>query len=202
MMGSKGEHEENMTNETTDARVAELHKEIINMQKAFDVLNQELEKWKYFAQRDEMTEVLNKREGMRLLQKEIEIARAMKKSLSICFVDIDELKKVNDCYGHVAGDNLIIDTARIIKQSIRKYDNVFRFGGDEFVIIFPDTSFQAAEEVWCRIERSIMLFNQQATRYTIKVSHGICEYPSDTELSLTQYLAMADIEMYERKKMK
>jgi len=182
-----------------DVRLQQLNNELLIIKKENERINKELEKWKYYAQRDEMTEIINKREGMRLLEKEIEVSFTTNKPLTICFIDIDDLKEVNDTYGHVEGDNLIIDTVNIIIDNIRKYDIAYRFGGDEFVIIFPNTIIEEAAEVWNRINNKVNQFNAISNKYMIKLSHGICEYPIKQKISIDEFLNLADKKMYENK---
>ncbi|OEF96374.1 hypothetical protein BHF68_09080 [Desulfuribacillus alkaliarsenatis] len=172
------------------------------MHKELEKTKLELEKWKYYAQRDDMTEILNRREGIILLSQEIELTKETKKPLTICFVDIDELKKVNDTFGHIEGDNLIIDAVNIIKDNIRKYDIAFRFAGDEFIIIFPNTNMKSAEEVWNRIRGKIDSFNKTAKKYKIGLSYGIVEYPLNKNLSVNDYIKLADKKMYQFKNLK
>lgn len=183
-------------------KMKQLNIELERMHEELTRINQELQKWKYYAQRDDMTELLNKREGMQLLAREIEIIKATNKPLAICFIDIDDLKKINDELGHVEGDHLILDTATIIKDNIRKYDIAFRFGGDEFIIIFPDTTHDAAVEVLQRIDTKIQEFNSHVDKYNIQISFGIYEYPVGEEISVDTYIELADQKMYLNKKNK
>ncbi|OEH84607.1 hypothetical protein BHU72_08920 [Desulfuribacillus stibiiarsenatis] len=191
-------------NELEDIRkerqIKQLNDELIQLRDECQRLTHELDKWKEYARKDDMTEILNKREGKKMLNHEIEVARTTGNPLTICFVDIDDLKTINDVLGHMEGDNLILNTARILKENIRKHDVVYRFGGDEFVIIFPNTTHQEAQEVCCRIEKKIEDYNLQSTKFKLNISYGVCQYPTMNMPSITEYIQLADKKMYDMKK--
>jgi len=123
-------------------------------------LQSELIKWKKCATLDPMTGVKNKKEGFRILDNEIKKIGSNQKSLTICFIDVDDLKKINDQFGHCEGDRLLTRVSRLIRENIRNKDVAFRFGGDEFVIIFPETTEYEAKLVWKRITEEIERFNR------------------------------------------
>lgn len=154
-----------------------------------------------FASTDAMTEIYNRRMGMELLEKYMSIAERTSQPLTICFVDVNNLKKVNDVYGHNAGDELIKDTAKLLKKGIRDYDILCRMGGDEFLLIFPNCNRFYAQEVWKRIENGFEHVNNSTKRQNaISVSHGFAEY--EMGMRIEYFIEMADNEMYEEKKRK
>lgn len=159
------------------------------------------ERLKKYASTDLLTEVLNRRAGLDYLQEEMERAKEMEDILSVIFIDINDLKLVNDNFGHQEGDELLQKVSNILQHSLRCNDKVVRLGGDEFLLILPHSYKNAAEKIWLRIKGKL----KQATRnnkndYKISASHGAAEYSSDYSKSLDQLINQADNQMYEEKK--
>ena len=108
-------------------------------------------KLQYNACMDVVTGVLNRRAGLEILEKTILEAARQEENFIICFADIDDFKKVNDVVGHSAGDKILAQVGSILRANIRKTDTVFRIGGDEFIIIFPDSTLQVAKTICSRV---------------------------------------------------
>lgn len=157
----------------------------------------EKEKLNYYASIDELTGVLNRRSGLKLLGKELNLSKIDNKNLVVCFVDIDRLKIINDILGHEEGDKLLINTAKILKESIRKTDFVIRMGGDEFLIVFPGTTRKEVNKIWYRICRTIEEINKNNDSYNLSLSYGFYEYSK--EMSISDLIQNADVEMYKKK---
>jgi diguanylate cyclase (GGDEF)-like protein len=156
----------------------------------------------YYATVDDMTGLLNRYAGLDLLRKNFETMKRYGGSLTICFIDINGLKRVNDELGHEEGDKLIVNVAQIITESIRKADIAFRLGGDEFVIAFPHTTIQTANNVWERMCHKISEINKSAAnRYKISLSHGLSEHSSDNHVTIEHLIQVADLEMYKEKRL-
>ena len=98
------------------------------------------EKLKRTAMLDELTQLWNKRYFNIRLAEELERSKRKGSPLCVAYVDVDDFKTINDKYGHVVGDSVLINMADIFKRNTRNLDIVSRWGGDEFVIIFPDTT--------------------------------------------------------------
>ena len=94
---------------------------------------------------DPLTKVYNRRYFQFYLTKEIERTKRSDDSLTLLFIDIDDFKSINDTYGHVEGDKVLQRTSEILRDSVRSSDLVFRYGGDEFIILLPSTSADKAE---------------------------------------------------------
>lgn len=157
-------------------------------------------KLEYYAFTDEMTDISNRRTGLMILQKELKSALRTKKPLSICFIDIDGLKSVNDTYGHDEGDYLIKAVSRIIRSTIRDVDEVSRMGGDEFLIIFPDCPLNNAQEVMGRIQEIMKRDHESSKKpYRCSFSFGIVEARKDGEVTIDELIKQADQKMYEHK---
>lgn len=114
---------------------------------------------------DELTKVYNRRFFIDSLSRELErlrnkTIRAMEEAvevfhLSLLMVDIDHFKRVNDSYGHQVGDQVLARTAELIKDTVRSTDTVFRYGGEEFTVMLPETNEATAEEVAERVRHKI-----------------------------------------------
>ncbi len=150
---------------------------------------------------DQLTKTFNRRSGLAKLNSLIQADNRRHLKLSLCFVDINGLKDVNDLLGHKVGDELIISAAECIKNVIREIDFVIRMGGDEFLIIFKDIDSEMAEKVWDRIKTCYGTINEQENRpYLISVSHGIAEYDSFESSNIEMLITEADNKMYAEKK--
>ncbi len=162
------------------------------------------EQIRYFSQFDTMTGVYNRRAGMERLRMMIDRRNADNCQLSICFIDINGLKQVNDSLGHESGDELIMSVVSGIKQHIRQNDFMARLGGDEFLIIFEGLSAEGCEMVWQRVTNAYREINETEERpYLISASHGIENLNCQSYTSLDDAINAADQKMYdEKRKMK
>lgn len=153
---------------------------------------------------DSLTKVYNRRSGLAKLNRKLQYDDRREFSMSICFIDINGLKQVNDSLGHKSGDDLIVSAIDVIKNTIRDYDFVIRLGGDEFLIIFNGINAETAETIWLRIVKAYEKINQEEYRpYLISVSHGIVEYNNRQKIELDDLIKEADEKMYlEKRKMK
>ena len=159
------------------------------------------EELKKQASKDKLTEVFNRRMGLIYLNKEIEYAKNNKSNLSVCFLDVNNLKEINDNLGHSAGDEVLKNVAKIMKSNIRENDAVARFGGDEFLLIFPGINKITAEKIWQRIKSEFNKINQSDEyKFEISVSHGIVECGHSCNLSADDLINKADKKMYKEKK--
>ncbi len=144
------------------------------------------------------TGVLNKGQGFFKLKKHMEICNKRNLPMTIAFVDVDNLKKINDRFGHCEGDKLLNRIATIIRRNIREYDFVFRYGGDEFIVVFRNADIKKAEEIWERVKRRIYEENIRRRRpYTISISVGFAGYTDN--ISLQELIEFADKNMYRNK---
>ena len=145
---------------------------------------------------DNMTGAYNRWTGEEYIHKKIS-QYSKDKVFSICFMDVNGLKSVNDTLGHVAGDDLIKTTSHLILGQLRSSDILARFGGDEFVIV-ADGSAEDLENLWQRVKMAIEKTNKEDSKtFVISVSHGIEEYAKGT--SLERFIFLADEKMYAEK---
>lgn len=155
-----------------------------------------------YAKYDSLTGVLNRRFGLEKLIREVELSDRYNHIFSICFIDIDNLKYVNDSFGHKSGDSMIKETARIIKNSLRKTDLLIRMGGDEFLIVLPNTKHRGARDVLRRIENDVSKFNANKNKnveFSIAFSYGFAEYNPADKISSDKLIEIADKNMYVQK---
>ena len=107
------------------------------------------------AMEDPLTGLSNRRASIRALESEIARYRRTGESFSVALLDLDHFKKVNDIYGHATGDAVLIEAARRMKSAVRPYDTVGRFGGEEFLLIFPGLKKEDAVNICERIRHSM-----------------------------------------------
>ncbi|MBL5767971.1 sensor domain-containing diguanylate cyclase [Heyndrickxia sporothermodurans] len=146
---------------------------------------------------DMLTGAFNRRRGMELLENRYQMAKVNHQEFVICFVDVNNLKIVNDQFGHHEGDKLVNTICNIINQQLDEKDILFRYGGDEFIIVFYEKSMELAERYWKQIHKKMNEFNMTAAKpYQLSVSHGLFHYHSGVHLTLDEMINSADKEMY------
>lgn len=161
----------------------------------------ERDRIRYFSEYDVMTGVYNRRAGFAKLDQLYKAGSRHECHISICFIDINGLKEVNDFLGHEAGDELILTVAEGIRQHIRKTDFVSRLGGDEFLIVFETALKEQAEAIWQNIVQYYEKINEHENRkYLVSVSHGIETFHCDTNEYIDSVINHADEKMYNEKR--
>ncbi|MFH1214963.1 MAG: diguanylate cyclase [Pseudomonadota bacterium] len=150
---------------------------------------------------DEMTGLYNRRGFLMLAEKQIQIADRQPGELFVLYADCDRLKHVNDTFGHKAGDQLIQETADVLRNTFRQADIVGRLGGDEFVVMMVDESGRETEAtVQERLRQAITERNELPDRlYELAVSYGIVRYDKNAPCSMEKLLLEADQLMYRNK---
>ena len=150
---------------------------------------------------DSLTGTFSRRYCLERLKEEIDRSAKFNLNFSILMIDIDHFKKYNDSFGHLVGDVILKDLSSIIKESIRSVDLVGRFGGEEFLVILPQTTKDATLITASRIQNSIL--NRHISAYdetlTITVSIGCSSFPDDSR-ELTELIDRADFALYRAKK--
>ncbi|GAH20388.1 unnamed protein product, partial [marine sediment metagenome] len=158
------------------------------------------EELRKFATTDVLTGVLNRGHALLLFGKQLQVSRRNKQKLSICYVDVDRLKDINDTYGHQEGDEALKLISKFLEETPREADIVCRLGGDEFLMILPQCPIDQAKSVWERIANKLTAFNAKMIKpYIISLSCGFAEYNPDAEKSVDKLIAIADQEMYKDK---
>ena len=158
-------------------------------------------KIKFFSEYDSMTGVYNRRAGFEKLSQLYKSSESKNSTISVCFIDINGLKEVNDALGHESGDELILSVIAGIKHNIRNNDFVARLGGDEFLIVFEGMDESKAEEIWSRIIHEYDEVNDaEGRKYVISVSHGIEVFQSNSNQFIDVIINNADEKMYNEKR--
>jgi len=147
---------------------------------------------------DELTGAINRRELLRRLETEISRAKRTNIPFSLCILDIDHFKNINDAYGHPAGDTVLIELCRFIESEIRDVDIFGRYGGEEFLLLLPSADLRLAEAMAERLRKKIASRKHgHLEKQRITVSIGLTEYKPD-ERAFT-VIARADQALYRAK---
>jgi diguanylate cyclase (GGDEF)-like protein len=139
----------------------------------------------YKAEYDALTNAFSRRAGEERLQELYADALEKKHNLTLCFLDLNGLKEVNDKLGHANGDEMLVTIVRAIMQEIRHSDFVVRMGGDEFLVVLPEANVEQGEIVWKRIQKRLSVINVTGQRpYLLSASHGLVDIISSPRLIL------------------
>jgi len=157
-------------------------------------IQQELTQQQSFT--DPLTEIYNRHSLEDMAGRFMSQARRSKKPLTFMLIDVDQFKQVNTKFGHLTGDVVLANTAALLKHSVRGSDAVFRYGGDEFLIILADTSSVDARYVVERIRTGLVEWNRAGhlENFELSLSMGVAEWAEGK--TLTALLDSADHEMY------
>lgn len=165
------------------------------------IVNNHLERYKFKAEIDPMTGVLSRDAGINFLKDAMDKASRHHYDLTLAYIDVNDLKVVNDKYGHKEGDKLLKYITEIAQGNLRDLDVIARLGGDEFMIVFSKCNTQQATRIWRRIQDEFIHINRSGTlAYQMSASVGFTQYNKDLHKTPAQLLNEADSAMYEEKK--
>lgn len=155
-----------------------------------------------YGVKDPLTGMYNRYAFKEMLAVEIDRAHRYERHLSLLMIDIDHFKRVNDRFGHVVGDRVLEEIAKVIKQAVRKTDVITRFGGEEFAIILPETTVGHATMLAERIRKKIEShdYSHLIKKESITVSIGISNYHTPGQKSDISLVHSADKALYAAKK--
>ena len=152
---------------------------------------------------DELTGLYNRRGFFTLAEQELKLANRMKRDVFLFYIDIDNLKEINDRLGHLEGDMMILETANILRGTFRQSDTIARIGGDEFVIVLNGAKKADAEVIASRLQKNLDEFNTRMNLgVQLSMSVGIAFYNPENPASIDELLSQADKSMYEQKRYK
>jgi diguanylate cyclase (GGDEF)-like protein len=160
------------------------------------------ELYERLAHTDGLTDLYNYRFFQQLLSVEMSRAQRFRRPLSLIMLDIDHFKAYNDVYGHQAGDHALRRLAALLRRSSRSYDLVARYGGDEFVIILPETdrgtAAEVAERIRACVEQTSPTGNDVLPGHQLTTSLGIASFPQDAT-DTGDLIRKADRALYQAK---
>jgi diguanylate cyclase (GGDEF)-like protein len=153
------------------------------------------------ARFDPLTGLFNRTHFFSELEREIRLSQRAGRTFALLMIDIDGLKPVNDAYGHHYGDQLLTGVTSVIRATVRATDTPARYGGDEFVVLLPETDAAGAYVVAEKLRHDIAAFSIQVSDRTVRtsVSLGLVSYPDDGSTA-DSLMAAADAALYEAKR--
>jgi diguanylate cyclase (GGDEF)-like protein/PAS domain S-box-containing protein len=161
------------------------------------------EELKKLANFDSLTGSCSRRYGLDLLDRQIKLTRRRKTSVLLAYADVDDFKNINDTFGHEEGDKVLKDVVKLLKSTLREIDIVCRMGGDEFLLILPDSSLRDIPLIKERLNENVKRLNQILDKpYKIKFSIGFSCYEPDNPQSIDELIKIADKKMYKEKNSK
>ena len=176
-----------------------VHLKLRKLQAELQRANTELQR---LTQIDPLTEVANRRHLTERLEEEYLRARRYERPMSLGMLDIDYFKKLNDNYGHPAGDHALIEVAKVIKTTLRRHDFVARYGGEEFVMVLPETPADRALLAFERVRSAIELAEivYDGKRLPVTVSLGVASCPHQLLMKGQDMITLADTALYDAKR--
>ncbi len=152
---------------------------------------------------DGLTEIFNRRHIMEILDKEFKLCLRYKREFSILMVDIDHFKKINDTFGHQTGDMVLKEVAYVLNNALRDVDSIGRYGGEEFLIILPNTDTAGAKKLAERLKNEVEKHKFPGAPHELKVtiSIGYSHYPEEGISTVSDMIKVADCGLYRAKEL-
>ncbi|MBS1789795.1 MAG: GGDEF domain-containing protein [Acidobacteria bacterium] len=165
-----------------------------------DYCDRRIKKLSEQSRRDPLTGLLNRAAFEEWMNEEVARALRYGRHLTLVMFDVDDFKSVNDRLGHQMGDQALVEVARVLRTSFRLSDPVFRYGGDEFVAVCPETPGGEIENALKRVEtQQIVLSEEEDKQHSIKISWGVASLPTDA-VSDFGLIQIADQRLYSLKR--
>ena len=150
----------------------------------------------HLASTDPLTGLANRRGGEKHIANEVSRAKRERRPLSCILLDIDWFKRVNDTYGHQAGDQLLRDISALLRRTVRAYDIVVRWGGEEFLLVLPGVDLVTAQMLSERVRVAVEAFETNGIG-PVTISAGAATFETDYDFAMT--LRAADQRLYQAK---
>jgi diguanylate cyclase (GGDEF)-like protein len=157
-------------------------------------------RYKRLATRDLLTGLYNRNYFNEAIIRDVERAKRYGERLSFILIDVNDFKQINDAYGHLHGDGVLRACAEVLKHSVRKSDFLCRFGGDEFVIVTPQSACGDNRQLYERIEAHLAEWNAKFSAFDYRLSFSIGCAAWEQGRDIVDVLHEADQEMYRDKK--
>jgi diguanylate cyclase (GGDEF)-like protein len=188
--------------------VAQLQNEILSLGSDLSIAmresvrkNRELKKAsetiELLARTDALTGLANRRLLTETLPREIIRSERLQETLSVIFADLDHFKPINDQFGHLAGDQVLARLGPVLKRQLRLYDTAARYGGDEFVLLLPGSSMEAASDIAERIRKDVEALNVPECPRQITISLGVAQWTAGE--AAMELIARADAALHNAK---
>ena len=161
------------------------------------------EKIRSLSLHDELTSLFNRRGFMTLAAHALKTATRLRKKVALIYLDVDNLKKINDTGGHKTGDRALVEIGFILKKTFRESDIIGRLGGDEFAVLAMESNTIDAAALTRRLQERIDLFNARSAAeagFTLSASMGATTREPDRPEEVAEMLSRADLLMYEQKR--
>jgi diguanylate cyclase (GGDEF)-like protein len=155
---------------------------------------------RYLALTDDLTCLYNRRGFFAAATQQMKLARRKGKGMLLLYCDIDNLKKINDTYGHREGDLAIVRAADALEEAFRDSDILARLGGDEFVVLALEVTDEDQAVLLRRLEKSLEKSNNGHTHCKLSLSVGLARFDPQHAVSLGDLMEQADRDMYEQKR--
>ncbi|RJP79233.1 MAG: diguanylate cyclase [Candidatus Zixiibacteriota bacterium] len=176
------------------------------LKKYQEMLEQKNEELRQLSITDQLTQIYNRRYLQEVLHREFTRARRYRSKLALLIADIDHFKKINDTLGHLQGDVVLRELAALIRNTTREVDIPFRFGGEEFLVLLPETDRRGAETVAERLRRAaeampvFKLGTTELADVKISLSIGLASFPDPRIRHEMDLVILADEALYLAKK--
>jgi len=173
----------------------------LNRAAMFESVLSHQEQLEILAKTDELTGCLSRRYLMERLENELERAARYERLLGVVMFDIDDFKRLNDTHGHTTGDAALRSIGEVLRRSLRTADFVGRYGGDEFLLVLPETSAHGTHQLAERIRNGVSRreFDLRGGTLRLTVSGGVAGFPDSDVMALEDLIDRADVALYRAK---